>query len=69
MCYPDPECPCEMNNSLFEPGIASISEYNKEIYYKFKERSKEGQYAPLEIIEDEIQVIFINLGLYCESNR
>jgi hypothetical protein len=59
LVYPEIDCPEKKNNSSLEPGIKSLSEYNKEIYYKLKERSRCGEYAPLEIVEDEIQVYFI----------
>ncbi len=63
LCYPDPECPEHLNNSLFEPGVISLTELNKELYYKFKERTRNGEYAAVEIIEDEIQVIIFNIGI------
>ena len=46
-----------MNNSLLEPNIQAISDYNKDIYYKFKEKTRKGEYAPVEVIDDDIQVI------------
>jgi hypothetical protein len=56
LIFNDPECPPEMNDSSLEIGIQKISNYNKEIYYKFKRRSKVGEYPPLEIVDDQIQV-------------
>jgi hypothetical protein len=56
LCYIDKECPCELNNAANEPGIQAISDFNKKIYYKFKERTRRGEYPPLEIIDEEIQV-------------
>jgi len=62
LCYTDKECPMELNNSMNEPGIQMISDYNKSIFYKFKERTRRGEYPPLEVINDEIQVFkIINL--------
>ena len=55
----DPDCLTEMNNSKFEPGIQKMSPYNKKIFYKFKEKSRKGEYPGLEILEDDIQVIFL----------
>ena len=55
LIYLDKDCPESMNNSLLEQDIKEISLYNKEIYYKFKERSRKGEYAPIEIIDDPIQ--------------
>jgi len=55
LVYIDKDCPESMNNSLLEQDIKEIAIYNKEIYYKFKERSRKGEYAPVEIIDDPIQ--------------
>lgn len=55
LVYLDPDCPQTMNNSLIETGIAEISNYNKKIYYSFKERSRKGEYAPIEVIDDPVQ--------------
>ena len=55
LVYMDPDCPAKMNNSLLETGINEISPYNKKIYYSFKERSRKGEYAPVEVIDDPIQ--------------
>jgi len=59
LCYSDKECPNELNNAIYEPGIQAISDYNKSIYYQFKERTRRGEYPPLEIIDEEIQVTSI----------
>ncbi len=59
LCYTDKECPIELNNSMNEPGIQMISDYNKSIFYKFKERTRRGEYPPLEVVNDEIQVFKI----------
>lgn len=56
LCYSDKECPMELNNAINEPGIQAISDFNKSIYYKFKERTRRGEYPPVEIIDEEIQV-------------
>ncbi len=69
LCYPYDNCQELKNDSSLEPGIVSLSDYNKEIYYKFKERSKKGEYAPLQIMEDDIQVYNINSGFYSQSYR
>ena len=55
LIYLDEDCPESMNNSLLEQNIKEISKYNKTIYYKFKERSRKGEYAPIKIIDDPIQ--------------
>lgn len=45
-----------MNSSALEPGIQSISDYNKGVYNKFKARTKEGNYPPVVVVDDEVQV-------------
>ena len=55
LIYLDEDCPESMNNSLLEHDIKEIAPYNKETYYKFKEKSRNGEYAPIEIIDDPIQ--------------
>lgn len=55
LIYLDSDCPSTMNNSLLEPGIQSISDYNKKIYNAFKTRSRQGIYAPVEVIDDPVQ--------------
>lgn len=59
LCYVDKECPIDLNNAENEPGIQTISDYNKIIYYKFKERTRRGEYPPIEVIDEEIQVRLI----------
>jgi hypothetical protein len=49
-------CTSSMNDATQEPGIQKISEYNKKIYYSFKERTRKLEYPPLVVEEDEIQV-------------
>ncbi len=56
LTFLDSDCPESMNNSKLEPGIQKMSSYNKSIYYKFKQRTRKGEYPGLEIIEDTIQV-------------
>jgi hypothetical protein len=56
LCYTDPDCPKDMNKALYEPGLNKLSQYNKLMFYTFKEKSRKGEYAPLEIVEDELQV-------------
>ena len=58
--YEDNECPSHMNDASLEVGMQKISEYNKEIYYKFKKKTREAEYPPLEIVDDDIQVSFRN---------
>lgn len=54
------------NDSSLESGIQKISNYNLEIYNKFKENTRIANYPGIEIFEDENQVYnFINSGLYC----
>lgn len=55
LVFLDSDCPKEMNNAYYEPGIPKISDYNKKIYYLFKEKSRIGEYAPVEVIDDPIQ--------------
>lgn len=55
LVFIDKDCPSEMNNSMLESGINPISAYNKKIYEAFKERSRKGEYAPVEVIDDPIQ--------------
>jgi hypothetical protein len=57
LTYPDSECTPEMNNAFYEPGLQLISDQNKEVYLKFKEKTRRGEYPPIEVIDDEIQVI------------
>ncbi len=54
--FGDNDCPPEKNDSSLEVGIQSISDFNKEIFYKFKIKSRKAEYAPLEIVDDELQV-------------
>jgi hypothetical protein len=56
LCYPDPQCPPQLNDANKEIGIQLISDYNKKIYYKFKLKTKIAEYAPLVIIDDHLQV-------------
>jgi hypothetical protein len=58
--FNDKECPPDKNDSSLEVGIQSISNYNKDIFYKFKVKSRKADYAPLEIVDDEIQVNISN---------
>lgn len=57
--YPEGVSHRSMNNALLEPGMQIISEYNKNIYYRFKERTRNFEYPPLKIEEDEIQVYYL----------
>lgn len=56
--FEDKECPSHMNDASLEVGMQKISDYNKEIYYKFKKKTREAEYPPLEIVDDDIQVSF-----------
>lgn len=56
LAFLDAECAENMNNAKLEPGIQKMSSYNKGVFYKFKERTRLGEYPGLEIIEDPIQV-------------
>lgn len=65
LTFPESDCPSSLNNASAEVGIQKISEYNKQIYYKFKERSRKGEYTSLEVVDDDLQVkkqeyIYIN---------
>lgn len=73
LCYSDPECPQSMNNSSLEPGVQTISDYNRKVYYKFKEKTRRFDYPPLEVVDDEIQGFIVRstddipaLTLICE---
>jgi hypothetical protein len=54
--FQDKDCPPSMNDASLEVGMQIISDYNKEIYYKFKKKTREAEYPPLEIVDDDIQV-------------
>jgi len=56
LAFLDLDCPEEMNNAKLEPGIQKMSSHNKVIFYKFKERTRLGEYPGLEIIQDPLQV-------------
>ena len=55
LVYIDKDCPKEMNNSLLESSIQILNEQNKKKYYKFKEKSRKGIYAPVEVVDDPEQ--------------
>lgn len=55
LIYLNESCPSYLNSSYLEPGIQKLSDYNKKIYYKFKENSSKGIYAPVEVIDDPVQ--------------
>ncbi len=55
LVYLDSDCPKEMNNSLLESSIQQLNASNKKKYYKFKEQSRKGIYAPVEVVDDPEQ--------------
>ena len=55
LVYIDKDCPKEMNNSLLENSIQILNEENKKKYYAFKEKSRKGIYAPVEVVDDPEQ--------------
>ena len=55
LVYIDADCPKEMNNSLLENSIQQFDASNKKKYYKFKEQSRKGIYAPVEVVDDPEQ--------------
>ena len=55
LVYIDVDCPKEMNNSLLESSIQQLNTSNKKKYYKFKEQSRKGIYAPVEVVDDPEQ--------------
>ena len=55
LVFLEKDCPAELNNSLLESSIQKLSDENKEIYYKFKEKSRLGIYAPVEVVDDPEQ--------------
>ena len=55
LVYLDGDCPKEMNNSLLENSIQQFDASNKKKYYKFKEQSRRGVYAPVEVVDDPEQ--------------
>ena len=55
LVYIDVDCPKEMNNALLESSIQQLSASNKKKYYKFKEQSRKGIYAPVEVVDDPEQ--------------
>ena len=48
LVFIDNDCPKEMNNALLESSIQQLNSSNKKKYYKFKENSRKGIYAPVE---------------------
>jgi hypothetical protein len=55
LVYIDSDCPKEMNNSLLESSIQQFDSLNKKKYYQFKEQSRKGIYAPVEVVDDPEQ--------------
>lgn len=55
LVFSNKNCPPELNNALIECGIQEISDENKKIYHQFKEKSRIGIYAPLEVSYDAYQ--------------
>ena len=55
LVYIEKDCPKEMNNSLLESSIQILNDENKKKYYKFKEKSRKGIYAPVEVVDDPEQ--------------
>ena len=55
LVYLDFDCPKEMNNALLESSIQQFNASNKKKYYKFKEQSRKGIYAPVEVVDDPEQ--------------
>jgi hypothetical protein len=55
LVYIEKDCPKEMNNSLLENSIQILNDDNKKKYYKFKEKSRKGIYAPVEVVDDPEQ--------------
>ena len=55
LVYLDKDCPKEMNNSLLESSIQQLNDKNKKKYYQFKEKSRKGIYAPVEVVDDPEQ--------------
>lgn len=61
------------NNSSLEIGVQKVSEYNLEIYKKFKQKTREADYPSLQITEDPDQGFIVKatddispLTLICE---
>ena len=59
LMYPYADCPKRLNNALLQPNIQTLSKYNKNIYYKFKESSRRGIYGPVEVVDDPIQKFIV----------
>ena len=55
LVFIDKDCPKEMNNSLLESSLQILNEENKKKYYKFKEKSRKGIYAPVEVVDNPEQ--------------
>ena len=55
LVFIDNDCPKEMNNALLESSIQQLNASNKKKYYKFKEQSRKGIYAPVEVVDDPEQ--------------
>eukprot|EP01017_Pseudomicrothorax_dubius_P011867 TRINITY_DN14569_c0_g1_i2.p1 TRINITY_DN14569_c0_g1~~TRINITY_DN14569_c0_g1_i2.p1 ORF type:complete len:510 (-),score=89.43 TRINITY_DN14569_c0_g1_i2:39-1568(-) len=55
LCFPHHECPPEKNEAALEPSLQKMDSGTFAVFEKFKEMSRRGVYAPLEVVEDEKQ--------------
>ncbi len=59
LVYIDDECPKEMNNAKIEACFKGLSEYNRGIYDTFKQRTRKGEYGPIEVADDPVQKFIV----------
>eukprot|EP01017_Pseudomicrothorax_dubius_P048007 TRINITY_DN8672_c0_g1_i6.p1 TRINITY_DN8672_c0_g1~~TRINITY_DN8672_c0_g1_i6.p1 ORF type:complete len:506 (-),score=52.48 TRINITY_DN8672_c0_g1_i6:315-1832(-) len=55
LCFPVPNCPPEKNDASLEIGLKPMDKATYMIFRNFKQMTRKGVYAPLEIVEDKLQ--------------
>lgn len=55
LVFLEKNCPSELNNALLENTLQRLSDDNKKVYYEFKKQSRQGIYAPVEVVDDSVQ--------------
>jgi len=63
LSYCSYDCKPENNDTRLEIGMQKLSGLNKELYYKFKQRTNKAEYGPVEIIDDIHQVKNIKITI------
>lgn len=66
--FSNPRCPPQSNDSSLEPNLQKISKMNYLIFQRFKELTRQGQYAPIRIEEDKIQGFIVRATEDIPSN-